>query len=217
MPPADGNLHRSSSRALIWPPAGLDYPAALVGEIVRSKIVRDPSWVAASTPPANWGIGHYSPKFGYDLAVSGSLWMPKYVTVADIGNSAALADCPPPHGQGAAAALNGNGPVLLSQYEGAPGDVAWCHWSGILNGWTFDLSTYDVGPGVTTLIVTKVVGPTSYIAYAADLAFPDVRPGPHSDVASVLVVGLCGAPTGPNGETQAAHGGTMSALLGDQT
>lgn len=211
--PADGQMHRTTSGDTIRVPAGLDYPAALVGLPVRSKIVEDPPWVAGGTEPPDWQIGHYSGEWPYDLAVSGSLWVPKYMTVTDIEG---IVDCPPPNGQGAAAALNGAGPVVLTQQDAGPPFPRWADWAGTVNGWTAWLNLGLVPPaGSFYMNITKLIGGTTYCAYEVSNLASLLRPGP-TVLPSMNLPGFCGG-SGPLAGTYCAHSGQLTLHLGDQT
>ncbi len=198
-------LQRWLSGETIRTPDSPEYPLVpAAGPPEYGKIVRD---VAAQDP--GWTIGHYSVLCPPGWGTSGRLWTPAKLTVSNI---AGITDCPAPNGQAAAAALNGQGPVELSQYQAPGGD--WGQWTAVLNGWTIDVS--DPGGVGQWLTITKLIAGTTWTAYDSQPAgaSSDIRPGPYLNVASVIIPGWCGAPAGLGGTTVSAHGGQLDVALG---
>ena len=222
----DTTISRSQvSGALIRIPTGLQYDNDGIpgleeygGCLARGKSVRRPPWTTAATPMSGWGIGVKPFDQGYalyhDQDVSGSLWVPKYLTVANLDN---LISCGSAEGDDAVNDLNGAADILLTQSKQSS-PINWNAWVGAHNGWT--VVAYGLKPVDDFWIeITKDYGGTYYSAYSyAHWSELDVRNVAGTALANIQVIGQCGDPAGgPGGATIACHGGELDLLLADQT
>ncbi len=222
----DTNLWRSKvSGKLIRVPTGLQYgddglpvTTEYGGCLVRGKSVLHPPWVGDATAMNAWDLGVQPFDQSYaeyhDQDVSGSLWVPKYLTIENLDN---LISCGSSEGDDAVTDLNGAADILLTQSEQSS-PINWNAWVGAHNGWT--VVAYGLKPVDDFWIeIIKDYGGTYYSAYSyAHWTELDVRNVAGTALANIQVIGQCGDPAGgPGGATIACHGGELDLLLGDQT
>ncbi len=220
--PADGNIWYSEvSGDSIRVPPDLGYGPFddWDGRHVRSKIVTRPPWTTDSTLMDEWGIGHQPEGYGYDLDESGSLWVPKFLTL----NIDGLVDCGSPHGKNAVAELGAQ--LLLPQVIGGPyGELdIWNHWSTVVNGWYVWVGRMPLYSELH-LEMSKDFGgeDNRFIAFFAQHFTIDVREFAAENIANLNDdAGDCGDrqldASGDPPPFICAHSGTVDLLLGDQT